>query len=151
MSNYTKVISAGDVLYLYRPGQEPLRFTVKEVCIVNNNGATWEPFIYWEEQEIPDAWAIVWELFKSGSMWHEGAPELATTLRAIKDKSSLKISVSGKELRERFIGRLEHAGLNPWMFNEGRMDDTDSMYLSKTQCVALGMSEYEFDMRMKNG
>jgi hypothetical protein len=55
--------------------------------------------------------------------------------------------MTGYELAERFIDRLEDAGFNPWMFNEGRATKEDSFNLTKRQCLALGMNEYEFNAR----
>ena len=55
--------------------------------------------------------------------------------------------MTGYELAERFIDRLEDAGFNPWMFNEGRATKEDSFNLTKRQSLALGMNEYEFNAR----
>jgi hypothetical protein len=57
------------------------------------------------------------------------------------------LSMKGKELRSRFIDRLEYAGYNPYMFKEGLVDDNDIIFLSKEQCLNLGMTEYEFEGR----
>jgi hypothetical protein len=57
------------------------------------------------------------------------------------------LSMKGKELRSRFIDRLEYAGYNPYMFKEGLLDDSDTIFLSKKQCLNLGMTESEFEGR----
>ena len=53
----------------------------------------------------------------------------------------------GFELADRFMSRLEDAGFNPYMFNEGRVAKEDRFNLTKSQCCRLGMDEYEFEAR----
>ena len=57
------------------------------------------------------------------------------------------LHMKGSELSDRFIGILENAGLNPWMFNEGQANDDTDFYLTEEQCLALRMSIYEFQAR----
>lgn len=61
------------------------------------------------------------------------------------------VSMTGYELAARFIGELEHAGFNPYMFNEGQADYSDVFELNHQRCIALGMSEIEFNGRSQNG
>lgn len=65
------------------------------------------------------------------------------------DKCQPTLHMQGVELRTRFIGELELAGFNPYMFNEGRMDDDDYEELYEWQCLAMGMTKAEFDARAK--
>lgn len=60
------------------------------------------------------------------------------------------IQITGSELADRFIGDLESAGFNPYMFNEGLADKSDVFHLTLYQCTQLGMSKYEFEARLKN-
>jgi len=59
------------------------------------------------------------------------------------------VAITAEELRERFILRLENAGFNPYMFNEGLVKPDEVFQLNKVQALALGMSEAEFNSRVK--
>ena len=58
------------------------------------------------------------------------------------------LTLTGKELRSRFIGSLENAGLDPYMFANGKMSDNDRETFTKSRCLLLGMSEAEFEGRL---
>jgi hypothetical protein len=60
-----------------------------------------------------------------------------------------KLHMKGEELKERFIGKLEYAGYNPYMFAEGLADNNTDFYLTQEQCLALGMSKHEFQARIQ--
>lgn len=66
--------------------------------------------------------------------------------KEVEEKQEILV-MTGYELVERFIDRLEDAGFNPWMFNEGMVAKEDSFNLTKRQCLALGMGVYEFEAR----
>jgi len=59
--------------------------------------------------------------------------------------------MTGYELADRFIDRLDYAGFSPYMFNEGRAVREDKFKLTRKQCLALGMNEHEFKARKQNG
>lgn len=58
-----------------------------------------------------------------------------------------ELYVTGAEMQERFLLRLEDAGFSPYMFNEGQANDDSCFELTLKQCLALGMSEREFEKR----
>lgn len=62
-------------------------------------------------------------------------------------KITSKLKMKGLELKDRFIYRLEYAGFTPYMFAEGLATVDDDFTLTKEQCLALGMSETEFEAR----
>ena len=64
----------------------------------------------------------------------------------VEEKQEILVMM-GFELAERFMSRLEDAGFNPYMFNEGRAAKEDRFNLTKSQCCRLGMDEYEFEAR----
>jgi hypothetical protein len=117
----------------------------KVVEFLKENGFEKEAFV------IKDIVVRVEELFTegyaySGSQKYFALQESNVNFLCEEYKEEVLV-MTGYELSERFIDRLEDAGFNPWMFNEGRATKEDSFNLTKRQSLALGMNEYEFNAR----
>lgn len=66
------------------------------------------------------------------------------------EKDSRILCMTGYELAARFIDRLEYAGYNPYMFSGGLASYSEIFELNCQRCIALGMTEAEFNDRAKN-
>lgn len=88
-----------------------------------------------------------WEYYSCQQYFSDEMEDINFLCMEEKEEKQEILVMTGFELAERFIHNLEDAGLNPWMFNEGMAAKEDSFNLTKRQCLALGMNEYEFEAR----
>jgi hypothetical protein len=81
--------------------------------------------------------------------WNEYLQKCIDAIWKNLDNKPYVILMTFQELHDRFIGDLEKAGFDPYLFKDKTPNMEDDFFINEKDCLAMGMSQAEFNARKK--